>query len=570
MSPVLVVAFKNTVISPLRQACIEGACASPMKIFCFILILSLLLPLQSFSAEGSSNLKHVSVQLKWRHQYQFAGYYVAKELGYYENAGLDVELIERAAQENATPIDKLMGGRVDFAVADSGALLYRSAGVPLVALAAVFQHSPSVLISLGNVTELTQLRHKHVMLGGGYMNAELLTMLQKAGVSTDDINIVPTIASIDELIQGRTDSYNGYTTNEPFVLGQRGVDFNVFRPKDFGVDFYGDILISTEATIERDPQMVKAFRDASLQGWKYAVEHPEVVVDLILDKYNTQGKNREHLLFEAKESNQLVFSEIVPIGYMNKERWQRIESIFRQHGLLKTPVDYERFLYDDVPSGQLMDILAQYRMQIAAGLVLLFGLMILLHNVHLRRQVALRTQELDEARIQAEIEARTDALTSLPNRRYFFESLDQYIGQAERRGLGLSMISMDLDHFKQINDTYGHAVGDAALIETAKLLSEHIRKGDVVARLGGEEFSIVCLDTDEASTGYLAERILEGIRAQEIRYGGQFFQCTVSIGIALWQHGDSAEELLKKSDKAMYEAKSNGRNQIKIWAASSD
>lgn len=310
--------------------------------------------------------------------------------------------------------------------------------------------------------------------------------------------------------------------------------------------------------------MVEAFRQASIRGWEYAVNHPLELVELIQAKYNTQGKSYEHLLFEAQSSNELVFSELVPIGYMNKDRWQRIEAVFRQQGLMNEPINYDQFLYKKSPNNPLAQLLYQYRLQIAAVVILFLGSLIALHNLHLRRQVALRTRELEESRLKAEAEARTDWLTGLPNRRHFIESVKQYIGQAERRGTDLVMLSLDLDYFKKINDTYGHAAGDAALIEIAKQLKQHVRKDDVVARLGGEEFSIICLDTDESRAWQLAERVSAAIVDSKVSYGTQEISCTVSVGMAFWEPGDSYDALLNKADEAMYLAKANGRNQIKL------
>jgi len=281
---------------------------------------------------GATGLKEVRVQLKWRHQFQFGGYYAAIDQGYYQDAGLSVSLIEHSPE--LSPIDQLMGGRVDFAVGDTGALIYRSTGVPVVALAAVFQHSPSILISLAGESprELSDFKGKKAMLSGGYMNAELLSMLRSVGVTPEDIELVPSNTAIDVLIDGQTEAYNAYTTNEPYLLQQRGIPYQIFHPKDYGIDFYGDILLTTEQLIDQNPDYVQAFRDATLKGWAYAVAHPEETVDLILKRYNTQQKSRDHLLFEAREAIKLILPTVVPIGYMNEERWHRIEAVFREEG----------------------------------------------------------------------------------------------------------------------------------------------------------------------------------------------------------------------------------------------
>jgi diguanylate cyclase (GGDEF)-like protein len=512
-----------------------------------------------------SSLQEVRVQLKWAHQFQFAGYYAAIHNGYYRNAGLDVTLIEYSP--GVAPIDQLMGGRVDFAVADTGALLYRAVGVPLVALAAVFQNSPSVLVSRADtgIRELQALKNKRVMLAGGYMNAELMSMLNEAGITGNDINMVPSVTDINALIDGHVDAFNAYTTNELYELTRRNIPFVTFLPSDYGVDFYGDILITTEATIESSPEMVRRFHEATLRGWAYAVEEPEAVVDIILDHYNTQNKSRAHLMFEAEEAIKLILPNVVPIGYMNKERLQRIEEIFREQGFLTQSVDMKSFIYMPEESAMLLDMFNQYRLQIIAGIILVVVLLMLSHIIRLRTQINLRTKELKEAKKRAELEARTDLLTGLPNRRYFLEELARDIAQAERYDIPLSVISVDIDYFKNINDRHGHAAGDEALRCVGKIFRNYTRTGDIAARIGGEEFAVACLNTPREETHKLADRLCKEMKRKIIKYEDESFLITFSMGIAMREKGDNVEQLLKKADLALYDAKQGGRNRICVW-----
>lgn len=509
-------------------------------------------------------LREVRVQLKWAHQFQFAGYYAAINQGYYRDAGLAVTLVEYTPR--IVPIDQLLGGRTDFAVGDAGALIYRSAGAPLVALAAIFQHSPSILISLetSGIRELRDLENRRAMLGGGHMNAELMAMLQRAGIG-DSIQVMPSETSIDALINGKTDAYNGYTTNEPYLLARQDIPYTSFQPRDYGIDFYGDILITTEATIARDPTMVDSFREATLKGWTYAVTYPEAVIDLILAQYNSQGKTRSHLLFEARQAIELILPDVVPIGYMNEERWQRIENLFREQGLLTRPVDMQRFLYQPDHTPNLLAAFSPYKVPITLGAILLAGILMLYHILRLRTQVRTRTRELETAKRHAETEARTDALTGLPNRRHFLEELTRDIAQADRHDIPLTIISVDIDYFKDINDRYGHAAGDEALSRVGGILRTYIRTGDIAARTGGEEFALACLNTGNREARKLAERLSRDMNSTIINYQDESFQITVSVGLAMREPGDRLDHLLRKADMALYRAKQNGRNRICEW-----
>ena len=519
----------------------------------------------SVAANADNDLEPVRVQLKWAHQFQFAGYYAAVHQGYYRDAGLDVSLHEY--RTGISPVDQLLGGRVDFAVADSGVLIYRATGVPVVALATVYQHSPSILVTLeaSGIRELEDLRGQRAMLGGGYMNAELMSMLNRVGITGDDVEILPSDPDLQALIEGRTDAYNAYITNEPYRLRQLGIPYTVFEPRNFGVDFYGDTLVTTEAVINRNPEMVRRFREATLKGWRFAVNHPDEVIDLIQTHYNTQNKSRDHHEYEAREIIRLILPGVVPVGYMNEERWRNIEQVFLKQGLMADEIDMQRFLYQPERQITAGDILAMYRVQIGVAVLAVLGLLMFAHILSLRVQVRKHTLALEQARQRAESEARTDALTGLPNRRYFYEELSRDFAQAQRHDIPLAVITLDLDHFKEVNDRYGHAAGDDALCSAARVLSNYMRTGDIVARIGGEEFAVACLNITEQEARALAERLCKEMQACEITHADDQFSVTVSLGYAMREQGDSMEQLMHKADQALYAAKQAGRNCIMGW-----
>lgn len=508
----------------------------------------------------------VRVQLKWSHQFQFAGYYAALEQGFYRDAGLKVSLKE--PQVGHTPIDKLLMGRAHFAVADTGALIYRSTGVPLVALGAILQSSPSILITRddGTVRSLEDLRGRRVMLGGGYMNAELIAMFRNAGIEIDQLVLVPSRTTLQPFIEGELAAHNGYTTNEPYELMRRGIDIKTFAPGDYGVNFYGDVLLTTETMIDAHPLKVEAFWQATRRGWEYAIEHPQAVVDLILRDYNTQHKSRAHLQHEARELIDLIMHQVVPIGYMNIDRWRHIEQVFRRQGLLLGPTDLDAFIYQAPQPASLADRLHRHRWPLAMGALLVLGLGWWAHSLWLRAQVRVRTRELQQATQLAEVEARTDHLTGLPNRRYFLETLARNLAQARRDKAPLALIFIDLDLFKRVNDRHGHAAGDEALRQTGALISAHLRQGDMAARIGGEEFAVACLNTDESQALALAQRLCEAMATERVYHGGEIIALTLSIGVATRAPEDGVAELLRKSDYALYQAKEAGRNCVRTWS----
>lgn len=159
--------------------------------------------------------------------------------------------------------------------------------------------------------------------------------------------------------------------------------------------------------------------------------------------------------------------------------------------------------------------------------------------------------------------ALTDSLTLLPNRRFGMDRMEQEWAASKRNGRPLSFMLLDLDHFKQVNDNHGHDVGDHALQQAAKILKGCSRTQDLVARVGGEEFLIICPDTNIKAAAQHAERIRETFEATIIKTGDVACKITVSIGVAEQAAATATfTELLKVADQALYLAKKNGRNRV--------
>lgn len=159
-------------------------------------------------------------------------------------------------------------------------------------------------------------------------------------------------------------------------------------------------------------------------------------------------------------------------------------------------------------------------------------------------------------------QAHTDSLTGLYNRRYFEECLKKEVMRAERQKQPLSIIGLDLDYLKKINDEFGHAYGDLAIKTVADILKSNARSIDIAARMGGEEFNILLPGVDSKGAMIAAERIRKTIEAQELDVVGHI---TTSVGVGTFlEHSDNIEEVLELTDQAMYQSKRNGRNQVTI------
>ena len=169
-------------------------------------------------------------------------------------------------------------------------------------------------------------------------------------------------------------------------------------------------------------------------------------------------------------------------------------------------------------------------------------------------------------RLRAEVAALAveDELTQLPNRRRLMERIAEEEARSQRTGRPFSLMMIDLDRFKSLNDTYGHGAGDQALCLFAGMLRRHLRKNDLVARLGGDEFCIVLPETDTAAAGAAAADLVASVRQQPLQWQGQTIPITTSVGVSSW-HRDAADgETLERADRALYAAKSRGRDGFSI------
>ena len=162
---------------------------------------------------------------------------------------------------------------------------------------------------------------------------------------------------------------------------------------------------------------------------------------------------------------------------------------------------------------------------------------------------------------RGELLSTTDRLTGLSNRLRLEVALEQEWARCERTQACFSLILLDIDKFKSVNDTHGHQVGDTVLVELAKILTDNIRKTDVVGRWGGEEFLIVCIDTTADAAAVIAEKIRSTMAAQDIAIAGPK---TGSFGVTSYCPGDNIKSMMRRADDALYRAKEAGRNRIEL------
>ncbi len=428
---------------------------------------------------AAAGARPVRLQLKWHHQFQFAGYYAAQAQGYYAAEGLDVRILEGGADR--PPIPTVLEGGAEFGVGDAEVLLARLKGAPIVACAAIFQHSPYVLLSRADrgIRTPADLVGARVMLSDDQGAAQVRAMLIREGIEPSRVTILTQSWDLDDLIKRRIDAMSAYATVEPALLLARGVEPSLLRAVDYGVDFYGDTLFTTEERVRREPEQVAAFRRASLKGWGYALDHEGELADRIVAMPGVaeRGVSREMLLREARDMRPFILGEIIEIGHMNPGRWRRIANTFVEVGLAPSAARLAGLVYSPHPGGDPAQ--ARRLLWLTLGA---FGLVavVLLWNVQMRRSVSDRTRELRAEATQRQ-QAESDLRASEARLRMIFDGA----------ATGITVTAPD-GRFVYANPAYCATTG----------YSE--------AELRATDFESVTHPEDRAASRRAAERLLSG------------------------------------------------------------
>jgi len=339
--------------------------------------------------------EHVVLQLPYTHQFQFAGVYAAMSQGYFRENHLDVEL--RTGTKDRRPTSEIESGRAEYAIGQSGALLDRLNGSPLVALAAIFQHSPFVLMTRAEsgIATPTDLIGRRLALSPTNRYTEMRAMLQAEGLNLEQFTVIPDRWDQNELLTGDADVISSYITDGPFEAKLHGLEVRLIRPFDYGIDFYGDFLLTSEAELRAHPERALAMRAAILHGWEYALAHREEMIDWILTHLpaddRSPGRTREWLRYEADATAKLINADLVELGHMNAGRWQRMADLTVAIGQARSTERLHGFLFDaeKVPApGWIRWVFG------GLGVAVIVALTTILANRRLQTLVRQRTQEL--------------------------------------------------------------------------------------------------------------------------------------------------------------------------------
>ncbi|WP_424578636.1 ABC transporter substrate-binding protein [Arcobacter sp. 7ABA8] len=299
----------------------------------------------SFETLSAKALKKVSLQLSWFDQFQFAGYYIAKEKGYYENLGLDVEI--KPFNFGIHAPKEVDEGKADFGIGRETLILDRAKGKKIVALYSLFQSTPLILITTNkNINKVEDFVNKKIMTtDDDSSEVSIKAMISSKKVKFEQLHFIKHTHNINDLINKKTDIISAYISKSPFDLVERGIQYKIFDPKDYGFDMYSDFLFTSEDMINNHFATVAAFKKASLKGWEYAYSHIEETANLISKKYNSQHITKKALIFEGEELKKLSYQDTKILGEIKEDKVQRIYDLYNVMGLIPKKTDAKKFVY---------------------------------------------------------------------------------------------------------------------------------------------------------------------------------------------------------------------------------
>lgn len=366
----------------------------------------------SSSAYTPPALTELVLQLRWDHQFQFAGYYAAQWMGYYEEEGMTVD-IRPAFQENENEILdaalEVQEGRADFGVGAANLMMAQDSGMDLILVASMFQRSAveyaTLLEDRGNtVFDLSQL---HIARRpGDLLDLELQALLASEGITpyatrTTDITRDFTL---DDLTSKTFDVVPDFLGQIPYAAEKAGIPIKVIRPAEHGIDFYGDTLFTSAKLARLNPELVERFRRASIKGWYYALEHPMEISELIVTRLaapeaapEQQAALLDFNAYQATKVLELTHYPIVEIGNINPFRWVKMAEAMKSLGMIEEVPDLDAMIfdYDQIKMTQLETT----RKNLAISFLILTALITLIFVIYLKRRNSLLLKEIDDRQL---------------------------------------------------------------------------------------------------------------------------------------------------------------------------
>ncbi|MBA3025038.1 MAG: transporter substrate-binding domain-containing protein [Sulfurimonas sp.] len=295
-------------------------------------------------------LEKVSLQLHWKYQFQFAGFIAAKEKGFYEEVGLDVELKE---YQFATDIvQEVLSKRANYGIYNSNILVSYLHNKDIKLLSSYFKRSALVLIVQPEINFPSDLIDKKIMAAGKEdFLLNFKSLLSEYNLALNELHLVEHSYGIDEFVDGKVDAMTAFISDQPHKLDKLGVKYNIINPSDIGLfNLQLELFTSKEEAINHSLRAM-AFRDASIKGWKYALNHKAEMIEIIYKKYS-KNISKDDLLAEAKEIERLILPKTYDIGSIDENFLHRQFEDFKINYKIKEDKNFNDFIFKDIKDNQ--------------------------------------------------------------------------------------------------------------------------------------------------------------------------------------------------------------------------
>lgn len=310
------------------------------------LLLTLLL-LILVRCAGAQPPIELTVQLNWKHQFQYAGFYAAITQGYYEQAGLKVHLRECQHPDHSF-LPELADGKVQFVVSNSDLIYDALHDEPIVLVANYFKRSALAFLTQADIHSPLDLNGR-VIAGtkNGTLHHTTLEALLRLFDIHADIRYMQPEAQLQAFLSGKVDAITAFTTNEPQLLAEKNAQYNLLRPELFGIDGLDVNVATSRAFALRHPAIVRKFIDATNRGWQYALQNPADVIDQIMLRWNTQHKSRRALEYESLLTQAHILPHLYPIGSLNQKLLDQVAESYVAAGMADSVLPLQKALWHE-------------------------------------------------------------------------------------------------------------------------------------------------------------------------------------------------------------------------------
>ena len=308
-----------------------------MKLFLLLLVSTFLY---------SSNLEKVSIQFNWKYQFEVAGFIAAKEKGFYENVGLDVELKEYNPEVDI--LFDVLNNKVTYGISSSNIVLENKKIASIVLLATYLQKSPLVFITKPDIRTPSQFLGKTIMGNKDELkNSSLALFLSHFNINFSNTKFIPHNFKIDDFINGKVEIMSAFRSNQLYELDKRKIDYNIIDPADYGFVMSAVNLYTSKEEAFKNKDRTQKFIEATNRGWEYALKNKEEIIDILIKKYRV-NKSKEALLYETDVVNQVMMRDFYPIGKVSPELTQRLVKQLSYSGMIEPNQKINHIFFENI------------------------------------------------------------------------------------------------------------------------------------------------------------------------------------------------------------------------------